>query len=757
MTNNLNINDFEIIKDSEMRLALFNYFNTKDLINKKALNQKNTYLSYFENIALKNLTRLDFCEIWDNLSLIPYRKEIFCSIHIEFLGFLLENNLYKGDDLEKLIHFTEYLNTIQANKKTHCENFFNKKISLDSMFVFSYARFIDKNTKKDNKEMLTTKLLICTNTENTFIVNLLRDFFNYKHDNSTKVWREGKDINFAVSFSQSDENIKNFSAISDFTYEVFKKQFEFYKDKPRQLKTLIRFYLYLSKISGCDNFFKPNDPIDTTMMMRTDFIPLFKEGFVLINYNPFEEVPIQDKWVLKPNGLENTSTQIKETSYIKIDFSNIKNETYKLFVKHFFWNSKVCLSHRRAQVATLTEFLNFLVDYKSKYINSKNNNIDFSSVTIVDIYSYRGFMETSGVSEIMIRQKSGRIKTFLDYCIDKKYLSVQNGAFEYLRFSGASSGKGGIDIPDNELVELEKKLRENSNDGIQESLYYIIFHLAIETEFRISQLVSLRISDITEGMKKNQFFIYSINKTSYGEKEMQAISPYAKRHLDTAIALTEDFRDEASLDDKDYIFLVKRNSLALKAISPISRSSFVRYFKKCCREIGIPEYTPSNLRDTHMTKAVEYGFKKNLSPMQMPILTNHVKTSTTNNHYVNYKVRTFAEATYGIIIGDVDIKGTILNTTAEEENFKKEDTVDNGCGFCKENACKIKSELGCPMCDGFVVTLDRIPFYEHRIKEIDTMIANETIAHEIEHLQTIKRLYVAYLERLYTLLEVEKK
>lgn len=750
MTNNLNIDDFKIIKDDEMRLVLFDLFNTKGLVNKKALKEKRTYLSYFENIALKDLTRLNFCEIWDDFSLIPYRRDNFASVHVKFLCYLLNNNLYKGNDLEKLIHFTKYLDVISAKAKTECKTFFDKKISLDSMFVFSYTRNCSRK-----KDKTITHRLVCMDTENTFIVNLFRDFFNYSFDDSVDIRKETRDTNLAISFLQSDENIKNFSTISDFTYDVFKKQFEFYKDKHKQLRTLITFYYYLSIISGCDNFFKPSDPIDTSMTLRTDFVNLFKEGFVLINYNPFEEVPVQDKWVLKPNGLEETSTQINSTSYIKIDFSHIKNETYKLYVKRYFWHSKVNLNSRKTNVSILTEFLNFLVDYKNKFINSKKNNIDFNSITVVDIYSYRGYMETSGTSQIMMNQKSSTVKCFLEYCIDKKYLSVQNGAFEYLRVSAIKRATGGTDIPDNELEELEKHLRKRSDESLVNTLYYIIFHLAIETEFRISHLVSLKISEIKEGMKKNQFFIYSINKTSHGEKEMQAISLYAKRHLDTAIELTKELRNEATLDNKDYIFLTKIKSTTHKAVSPITREAFVHYLKKCCREIGIPEYSPSNLRDTHMTKAVEYGFKKNLSPMQMGTLTNHVRTSTTNNYYVNHKVRTFAEATYGIIIGDVDIKGTILNTV--NETFSKEQTVDNGCGFCKENACKIKSELGCPMCDGFVVTLDRIPFYEQRINEIDTMIANESIAHEREHLHSIKKLYVAYLERLYTLLEEEKE
>lgn len=576
-------------------------------------------------------------------------------------------------------------------------------------------------------------------------MDLLNKFYN-----NNSFGQYTRNINFAMSFLNSDNNIKNFYTISDFTYEVFKNQFEYFKDKPSELKELVKFHLYLYELSGSVNFFKPSDPIDTNMLQRPDFVQLVQDGYVLVNYNPFEEPPSYDKWLLKPNGFEDTTTLLKHDSYQKVDFSVVENKVYIPYLKQYFWECEVNLSSRKQWLSRIIDFLDFLADYKSKSIDNKNNNIDLESITTVEAYSYRGYIETLSISSKTKNIIYHAIKDFLYFCIDKKYLVVQSGAFDYLNSHSVPSGDGGTDIPEDELIKLEEQLRRHSEDNITRNLYYIIFHLAIETEFRISQLTSLKISNLKEGMKKNQFFIHSITKTSNADKEIQSITLYAKRHLDTAIKHTEKLREDATSDFKDYIFLAKKNANN-RDISPIEPQAFNSYLKKQCREIGIKEYSASNLRDTHMTKAVEYGFKQKLNPSQMGTLTNHVKTATTNNHYVNHKIRTFAEATFGVVIGDVDIKGTILNTT--NETFGKEDVVDNGCGFCRENTCKIKNELGCPMCDGFVVTLDRIPFYELRIKEIDTMIDNEPIAHEREHLQTIKRLYVAYLERLYTLLE----
>ena len=67
--NEINIDDFNIVEDSEMRLALFNFFNTKDLVRSSALKQKHLYISYFKNIKLSDLTRLTFADIWDSIKI----------------------------------------------------------------------------------------------------------------------------------------------------------------------------------------------------------------------------------------------------------------------------------------------------------------------------------------------------------------------------------------------------------------------------------------------------------------------------------------------------------------------------------------------------------------------------------------------------------------------------------------------------------------------------------------------------------------
>lgn len=133
--NEINIDDFNIVEDSEMRLALFNFFNTKDLVRSSALKQKHLYISYFKNIKLSDLTRLTFADIWDSIKSKKNQIGLFSKTNINFLGFLLKNNLYKGDDLEELIPFTTLLYTSPSNSSYNNTTFLDRKRTVDN-FLF---------------------------------------------------------------------------------------------------------------------------------------------------------------------------------------------------------------------------------------------------------------------------------------------------------------------------------------------------------------------------------------------------------------------------------------------------------------------------------------------------------------------------------------------------------------------------------------------------------------------------------------------
>lgn len=135
------------------------------------------------------------------------------------------------------------------------------------------------------------------------------------------------------------------------------------------------------------------------------------------------------------------------------------------------------------------------------------------------------------------------------------------------------------------------------------------------------------------------------------------------------------------------------------------------------------------------------------------IASGHKDFITTMKHYIRPEIRNYLEVLYKVKIGNVTIKGEIVGNLEDTNmNIPKdisEITVKRGCGFCSCD-CVSNENIDCLICRNFVVTIDRIPFFEESIKEIDSNIKNESIMHEKEHLISIKKLYVSYLGALYT-------
>lgn len=84
---------------------------------------------------------------------------------------------------------------------------------------------------------------------------------------------------------------------------------------------------------------------------------------------------------------------------------------------------------------------------------------------------------------------------------------------------------------------------------------------------------------------------------------------------------------------------------------------------ECCKQLNIPPYSASNLRDTHMTKTREFKMQNSLSDMEHAVLTDHTTKDLDLQHYVDISIKTIMEAMHGVIIGNVDLNGEIVEDT----------------------------------------------------------------------------------------------
>ena len=212
---------------------------------------------------------------------------------------------------------------------------------------------------------------------------------------------------------------------------------------------------------------------------------------------------------------------------------------------------------------------------------------------------------------------------------------------------------------------------------------------------------------------------------------------------------TEPIREACPVDSmKRYIFIYNQSSVNNKPVV-FSDAIFSNYMGQACEALKIERYTAANLRDTHMTKALEHIMRNGKSDLEMSVLSKHKYMDTTKNHYIEMELEKMLESTYGITIGTELIQTDSKVVDEIPEHLQGEDSdVENGCGKCTADSCVMTGSLPCMACKHFITTTRHEVFFKKAIEDVDRLIKATTNRHDKEDLVTIKELYVLYLKAI---------
>lgn len=554
----------------------------------------------------------------------------------------------------------------------------------------------------------------------------------------------------ADSFASSLE-YSGIKSLEDISLDSFLKQVEYYRsfNSVKIISFLCSFYSYaLNTVDG--TLFK-GDSVSPQLFSNTRFPDYLYDGFCVLGYNPVEHVPEEDKWVLCFNVEQETNNAAFQNGSLSFDFSKIQNADFRFWAKSYIWKSPISIVTKKHNLRIISDFLNYINDLKTGKqlsIYTKPNN--FAFVTESESLAYKTFVMSTQNNNRTINGAIYIARCFLVYVRDSGLANIPTGTIYYLTHTLDSSYSNSEPIPDEDLMKIASVINSKAQNDDVAAIYQLVFYLALETEFRGSQILSLPVDCVKKTAKKNQFVLVSKTKTSAGDMVEQAITIYAKRHIDEIIRLTDTFRSQCQIEDiNKYLFVIpaKARNNSFRVASPIT---FAKFFRSCCRDAGTKNYSLSNLRDTHMTKAEEYVIRKQLSDIEQNILSGHKSTNVDTKHYVNADIREMLESVNGIIIGDVDINGQIAHSLPPDI-VSTEHSVSNQCGYCTQKSCSDFSCLSCLMCKDFVTLPNRLPYFKEQIKILDEKIKGTSIAHDKEDLIAIKRLHVRYIEAILNL------
>ncbi|MDO4805177.1 MAG: hypothetical protein Q4A32_10210, partial [Lachnospiraceae bacterium] len=521
-------------------------------------------------------------------------------------------------------------------------------------------------------------------------------------------------VKFTLLFEESLDGMESgIHTYTDFTDTTFWTQANHFKNRPDLtdkeanicLRQLAKFYRYLVNEHADHHYFGNSLHLSEALLFSPAFVTRIEQGFHVEPFDQHADYHNRKRMIFLLRGYSSLSTMIKDDDFVSLDFSAIKSDFYRNELFKYY------VSMPSATVATWAGHTGYMRDALAmlESVKSENDypNPDRKYMTNQEALLIRSFFSDESVRLSTRNNKIGAIRRFLMWERDEnKQISFDDMFFEYLVQYEEPSKTHGESIPDEDLGKISAWLAAQSTASHEMDLTYAALHLALETEFRISQVCHLKVGCIKPSAKPHEYIVQTYHKTGHGRLGSFVISELTYRHLVRIIENTEPYREKCTRRGlSEYIFLYDGT---MNTVSLMDSQKFRAWFQQACAALDLPKYTSQNIRDTHMTKSFEYVLKHGKSDLVMAALSKHKYLDTTKSHYVEQKLNDMLEATYGIIIGDLDGCYDPARHIAEKipEDFDSdENVVESGCGNCKSAQCTMRNALPCLICDKFITTV----------------------------------------------------
>lgn len=440
------------------------------------------------------------------------------------------------------------------------------------------------------------------------------------------------------------------------------------------------------------------------------------------------------------------SPRIAKISHTTFDTSKIEESYYRILVNKYIQNLKIVSALTTSGYThSVCSCLHFIEQIKKQ---NYYPNTDLKYLNTQEAILIRNFIaNNSEISLSSLNNNIASIRRFLQWCKANGYIKFDEIFFDYLAQFEEPNDYHGKSIPDDDLKKISNEFIKLCKKDESYLVYYAIFIILLETEFRASQVCALTTSALQPSLKKDQFYLYSNTKTSNGKKIQQPICASTKSILSKVTELTEPLRNNAVQESsKNLIFLYTQFN---GAIIPITVARFRREFRKVCSKAGVADYNSKHLRDTHMTKAFEFILKTGKSDLEMGLLSKHSVIDTTKLHYIEIELTKMLESIYQVTLGNRDVtQNSHILEELPTELSDKDTEVEYGCGHCGAATCNITGNMSCLMCKHFVTTPSHKQYFIKMIDNCDKLLSQTQIQHEREDIILIKTLFTSWLREI---------
>lgn len=654
---------------------------------------------------------------------------------------LLERGLYAQDHKEALERLKGPIKTLVAEGRTASIGAILCGDSVESLYA------LPLNIGADDPQRLN---LVTLETGSDYLKEAVIDFLQSDETCTIRPSNAMVDV-LLRSFGEQASGI---SRPEDFSASLFWRQAEFIRKKyakedelrAKQASLLRAFYVHLADSHSERGLFEKATSLSNELLHQRYLSTYISEGYLVTSFAPGIDLSDSERVVLILRGYDGLSTSIRAEDHIPLDLSSLRSPFYRQEALAYVCHSADRLYAATKHVSPICSVMQAILEAKRRkgYPNPRLEKISRAEAALIRKTVDRLDRHQGTKSGIL-----NAVRNFFQWERDvRKRIEFEEFAIDYLLDVPSGVGKSEARaVPDEHLAQMALFLAEKSEESLEWALVEGVFHLLLQTEFRVGQILHLEVDSVRPTAKPNEFVIHSASKTSGGEKEDLVITRKTLGVLNGVIDATEGVRRrfEARRTSR-YIFIYLNANSRLQVMT-IGR--LCHMLAVCCAELGIdPPYTANNLRDTHITKSIDFATDENgrVRPDAV-VLTGHASLSTDYRHYVDVGVEKMIEATYDVYIGDllqVDADGKVVEAIPEGARGRDR-VVESGCGSCTAQYCSVVSPMPCLTCEHFVTTIDHEPYFVRAIEAVDAQLEQAGSLHDAEDLTTIKRLLAKYL------------
>ena len=558
------------------------------------------------------------------------------------------------------------------------------------------------------------------------------------------------------------EHLSGIHEATDFDENTFWGQINYYKhlyknDQRTLFNSILmvcNFYRWLVNTNPDHDYFDNAFHMNRSLLFSSRLPELIKKNYYVTILDVKSPPVGHDNLCFILKNMGHLSTKLTNDDFFTATLSPLEEKLYKdLVIRYLVSASSITVITWAGQLGYIREGMHMIEELKRQ---PDYPNPDLKRLSTQEAVFLRNFYYDDKIRTSTLNNKIGALRRFLDWCNVGGLLSFDDMFFDYLRQYEEPPQTTGHAVPQDDLVKIHDYIVKKSENEYMWKLLLYVFHLLLDTDFRVNHILHLDTECIAPSIKQGEFILRSNTKVTHDVRPHTFVITEATRRLIIeAIDYTDELRNECTDDNmRDYIFIYKGTSDSIRLIAP---GKVRNMLKEACDSVGVPRYSPANLRDTYMTNSFEYIQRHGKSDIEMRVFSKHKKLDTTKNHYIEQNLEKMLEATYGVDLGgvsDINADEKVVDRIPDDLRTAEHD-VQDGCGKCKSDSCFAAGPAPCLICSDFITTVEYERFFISAIDKIDRMIKATSCRHDIEDLVLIKTLYVKFLEAIYKRKETE--